>query len=72
MIMNLTQLSTLLCPLCKHALRYEAAAQELVCEHDKLAFPIKDGIPVMLKDEARSLRNETPEQVETEQDTPAQ
>ncbi len=67
--MNPSQLSTLLCPLCKQALRYEAEAQELVCEHDKLAFPIKDGIPVMLKDEARSLVGEA---TSTTQDSQAE
>lgn len=67
--MNPSQLSTLLCPLCKQALRYEATAQELVCEQDKLAFPIKDGIPVMLKDEARSFADEM---TSTEQDSQAE
>ncbi|MEI8301921.1 MAG: Trm112 family protein [Burkholderiales bacterium] len=45
----------LVCPLCKGPLRFERDAAELVCEHDRLAFPIRDGIPVMLEDEARRL-----------------
>ncbi len=45
----------LVCPLCKGPLRFERDAAELVCERDRLAFPIRDGIPVMLEDEARRL-----------------
>lgn len=48
-------LAILVCPLCKGALQYQAEAQELVCRVDALAFPIRDGIPVMLEDEARRL-----------------
>lgn len=49
------QLNRLLCPACKKTLRYDAAEQELICDDERLAFPIKDGIPVMLIDEARVL-----------------
>lgn len=55
--MNPEYLKKILCPLCKQALEYDAQAQELICQDDQLAFPIKDGIPVMLKDEARSLNS---------------
>ncbi len=48
-------LDILVCPLCKGALHYEKAAQELICAHDQLAFPIRDGIPVMLEAQARAL-----------------
>ena len=48
-------LAILVCPLCKGALRYDSEKKELVCRVDALAFPIRDGIPVMLEDEARSL-----------------
>jgi len=48
-------LEILVCPLCKGPLLYDKQAQELVCRADHLAFPIRDGIPVMLQDEARSL-----------------
>ena len=48
-------LEILVCPVCKGALDYQKAAQELICHADKLAYPIKDGIPVMLEDEARKL-----------------
>ena len=48
-------LEILVCPLCKGPLLYRKAAAELVCKADRLAFPIRDGIPVMLEDEAREL-----------------
>lgn len=48
-------LEILVCPLCKGPLLYQKAALELVCRADRLAFPIRDGIPVMLEDEARAL-----------------
>jgi uncharacterized protein YbaR (Trm112 family) len=41
--------------LCKGALAYRKGAAELVCKADRLAYPVKDGIPVMLEDEARKL-----------------
>lgn len=48
-------LDILACPLCKSSLIYEQQAQELLCKADGLAFPVRDGIPVMLEDEARAL-----------------
>jgi uncharacterized protein YbaR (Trm112 family) len=48
-------LEILVCPLCKGPLVYRKDAQELICKADRLAFPIRDGIPVMLQDEARHL-----------------
>jgi len=48
-------LDILVCPLCKGPLVYDKGAQELVCRGDRLAYPIRDGIPVMLEDEAREL-----------------
>ena len=48
-------LEILACPLCKGPLVYRKAEQELVCKADRLAFPIRDGIPVMLEAEARRL-----------------
>ncbi|MFZ5561133.1 MAG: Trm112 family protein [Pseudomonadota bacterium] len=48
-------LAILVCPLCKGQLQYSAEKQELVCRPDALAFPIRDGIPVMLEEEARRL-----------------
>ena len=49
-------LEILVCPVCKGPLDWRKDAQELVCKADRLAFPVKDGIPVMLEDEARELR----------------
>ena len=48
-------LEILVCPLTKSPLRYDAKAQELISEQAKLAYPIRDGIPIMLVDEARPL-----------------
>jgi uncharacterized protein YbaR (Trm112 family) len=55
-------LDILVCPLCKgplHHVRAEPPSHpELICRYDKLAFPIRNGIPVMLEDEARALSAE--------------
>ena len=51
-------LEILVCPLTKGPLRYDRAAQELISEEAGLAYPIRDGIPIMLVDEARSLRDD--------------
>ena len=48
-------LDLLVCPICKGPLLYRKAEQELVCKADRLAFAIRDGIPVMLEDEARKI-----------------
>ena len=48
-------LEILVCPLTKSTLEYDAAAQELISRKAKLAYPIRDGIPVMLPEEARRL-----------------
>ena len=46
-------LEILVCPLCKGPLTYDKKAQELICSGDRLAYPIRDGIPIMWADEAR-------------------
>ena len=48
-------LEILVCPLTKGPLRYDAPKQELVSDKAKLAYPIRDGIPIMLVEEARKL-----------------
>jgi len=48
-------LAILVCPLTRTTLRYDAAAQELVSDVAGLAYPIRDGLPIMLVDEARRL-----------------
>ncbi|MDD1620108.1 MAG: Trm112 family protein [Methylococcaceae bacterium] len=54
-------LDILACPLCKSSLTYDKDKQELICKADRLAFPVRDGIPVMLEDEARELSHEESE-----------
>lgn len=48
-------LDILVCPKCKGKLEHDKKNKELICQHDELAFPVRDGIPVMLEEEARSL-----------------
>jgi hypothetical protein len=54
-------LDLLVCPICKGPLLYDKSGQELISVESGLAYPIRDGIPVMLEDEARRL---TPEEIE--------
>lgn len=51
-------LDILVCPICKGTLVYDKANAELVCRADRLAYPIRDDIPVMLEDEARRVPDE--------------
>ncbi len=51
-------LEILVCPLCKGALVWKREAAELICKADRLAFPVKNDIPVMLEEEARPLAPE--------------
>ena len=53
--MDARLLDILVCPLCKGPLEYDRPKSELCCRIDRLAFPIRDGIPVMLESEARAL-----------------
>lgn len=55
-------LEILVCPLCKGSLHFDREQQELICESDKLAFPVRDGIPVMLEQDARDTRKSSPDQ----------
>lgn len=48
-------LAFLACPICKGELGYDEKSQELICQKDRLAYPLDDGIPVMLTSKARSL-----------------
>lgn len=54
-MLDASLLALLACPLCKGPLQYDRTAAELICRADALAFPIRDGIPVMLEHEARPL-----------------
>lgn len=51
-------LDILVCPVCKAQLEYKSERQELWCRKSKLSYPIKDGIPYMLENEARPLSKE--------------
>lgn len=51
-------LELLVCPLTKMALHYDRERQELVSKAARLAYPIRDGIPIMLPEEAREVENE--------------
>ena len=53
--MDTRLLDILACPVCKGPLRHERKEALLICRGDRLAFPIRDGIPIMLEDEARVL-----------------
>lgn len=53
--MDTKLLDILACPICKGELVYKKSDHELICKFDRLAYPIKDDIPVMLVDEARKL-----------------
>lgn len=53
--MDTRLIQLLVCPVCKGPLHRELQAEHLVCKADRLAFPIRDGIPVMLESEALAL-----------------
>ena len=53
--MDARLLDILVCPICKANLEYNKAKLELICKPCKLAFPVRDDIPIMLEDEARQL-----------------
>jgi uncharacterized protein YbaR (Trm112 family) len=55
--MNPRLLEILVCPLCKGPLVYDKSAQELICKGDRLAYPIRDDIPVMWVDQVRDLND---------------
>jgi len=55
-------LEVLVCPACKGELDYRKSEQELVCERCRLAYPVRDQIPVMLEEEARRLDEAPPGQ----------
>lgn len=56
--MNHKLLDVLVCPICKGDLVYKKDSDELICRFDKLAYPIRDDIPVMLENEARKVSSE--------------
>ena len=52
-------LDILVCPLCKGPLQHDKAEQELICAPDRLAYPIRDGIPIMWAEDARDMNAAT-------------
>ncbi len=58
--MDARLLEILACPVCKGPLRHHPEAKALVCRMDRLAYPIRDDIPVMLEEEARQLAADDP------------
>ena len=58
--MDTRLLEILACPICKGPLQFHREGALLVCRADRLAFPIRDGVPVMLEDEARVLNPDDP------------
>jgi uncharacterized protein YbaR (Trm112 family) len=58
--MDARLLEILACPVCKGPLKHHREARVLVCRMDRLAYPIRDDIPVMLEEEARQLAADDP------------
>jgi uncharacterized protein YbaR (Trm112 family) len=58
--MDARLLEILACPICKGTLKYQREARLLVCRMDRLAYPIRDEVPVMLEEEARQLAADDP------------
>lgn len=56
-------LDILVCPICKGALLYKQEQHELICRFDRLGFPIRHDIPIMLEHEARTVSSEELEQL---------
>ena len=53
-------LDILACPVCKGPLKHQRDAKVLVCRADRLAFPIREGVPMMLEEDARPLQHDDP------------
>ena len=58
--MDARLIEILACPVCKGPLKYQREPQLLVCRMDRLAYPIRDDVPVMLEEEARQLAADDP------------
>jgi uncharacterized protein YbaR (Trm112 family) len=57
-MMNKNLLAILACPICKGELFYDQAKQEMICQFDRLAYPIMNDIPIMLESRARRLSSD--------------
>ncbi|AYV37701.1 Trm112 family protein [Aeromonas veronii] len=58
MALDIKLLDIIACPVCKGKLYYNKAVHELVCRFDKLAYPLEEGIPVLLENRARPLNSD--------------
>lgn len=58
--MDTKLLDILACPVCKGPLVHSRGTHELICRADRLAYPIREGVPVMLEEEARQLPSDDP------------
>lgn len=58
--MDTRLLDILVCPICKGSLKHDRQRNELVCKADRMAFPIRDGIPMMLESAARDVGADAP------------
>ena len=65
-------LEILVCPVCKGELLYQREQQELICMADRLAYPIRDDIPVMLEVEARRISLEEYDALKSKKAAPAE
>jgi uncharacterized protein YbaR (Trm112 family) len=59
-MMDTKLLDILACPVCKGPLVHVRDPEQLICRADRLSFPVRDGIPVMLEEEATQLRSDDP------------
>ena len=55
--MNKRLMSLLVCPKCKGKLVYQSATSELLCQYDQLAYPVKNGVPVLLEMDAKKIES---------------
>jgi uncharacterized protein len=58
MSLDLKILDVIACPICKGKLQYDKNAQVLICKFNKIAFPVKDGVPIMLVHQAKPIRQD--------------
>jgi len=57
-MINSKLLDILVCPICKSQLIFNKTTNELICKFDRLAYPIKDDIPIMLENQARQIEDQ--------------
>lgn len=60
MALNLKILDVIACPICKGKLDYDKNTQTLICKFNKLSFPIKNGVPILLVEQAKPMAQNEP------------